>query len=317
MQHRFRFGVINEQIPAPADWFAKVRQIEQLGYSTLLIRDHFIADVFGDQLGPIAALASAAAVTTTLRVGTLVFDNDYRHPALLAKECATIDYLSGGRFELGIGAGWLRAEYAQAGMPFETAGARIDRFEEGLLVIKGTWASEPLTFTGKHYQIKSLNGTPKPIQQPHPPILIGGGQRRMLTLAGREANIVSILTTSVASGAMVQVMSERTPEGVRQKLEWVRAGAGERFPTIELSLIPSIVITDTRRASTEAFIQARGWNGVAVADVWEMPSVLIGSVEQIIADLQQRREEYGFSYYVIGDDMAEQCAPIIAQLAGR
>ncbi len=317
MQHRFRFGVINEQIPAPADWFATVGQIEQLGYATLLIRDHFIADVFGDQLDPIAALAAAAAATTTLRVGTLVFDNDYRHPVLLAKECATIDYLSGGRFELGIGAGWLRAEYDQAGMPFETAGVRIDRFEEGLQVIKGMWADEPLTFTGKHYRIEALNGTPKPLQQPHPPILIGGGQRRMLTLAGREADIVSILTTSVASGAMVQVMSERTPDGVRQKLAWVRAGAGERFPEIELSLIPSIVITDTRRATTEAFIHSRSWDGVSVEDVWAMPSVLIGSVEQIVDELQQRRDEYGFSYYVIGDDMAEQCAPIVARLAGR
>ncbi|MDZ4719234.1 MAG: TIGR03621 family F420-dependent LLM class oxidoreductase [Roseiflexaceae bacterium] len=317
MQHRFRFGVINEQIPAPADWFATVGQIEQLGYATLLIRDHFIADVFGDQLGPIAALAAAAAATTTLRVGTLVFDNDYRHPVLLAKECATIDYLSGGRFELGIGAGWLRAEYDQAGMPFETAGVRIDRFEEGLQVIKGMWADEPLTFTGKHYRIEALNGTPKPLQQPHPPILIGGGQRRMLTLAGREADIVSILTTSVASGAMVQVMSERTPDGVRQKLAWVRAGAGERFPEIELSLIPSIVITDTRRATTEAFIHSRSWDGVSVENVWAMPSVLIGSVEQIVDELQQRRDEYGFSYYVIGDDMAEQCAPIVARLAGR
>src|SRR5689334_15279158 len=183
-QHSFRFGVINEQMLAPAAWYEHVRSIEEYGYDIFLIRDHVVPDFFGDQYGPIAALMAAASTTRRLRVGTMVFDNDYRHPVMLAKECATIDVLSGGRFELGIGAGWLRAEYQQAGMAFEPAGVRIGRLEEALHILKGLWSASPLTFAGEHYRIAALSGMPTPAQQPHPPILIGGGQRRMLTLAG-------------------------------------------------------------------------------------------------------------------------------------
>ncbi|MBL8164495.1 MAG: TIGR03621 family F420-dependent LLM class oxidoreductase, partial [Anaerolineae bacterium] len=194
MTHPFRFGVINEQMKPREDWLAHVRRAETLGYATFLLRDHFVPDFFGDQYAPIAALMAAAAVTQTLRVGTLVIDNDYRHPVILAKEAATLHLLSGGRFELGIGAGWLRSEYEQAGMPYDPAGVRISRLEESLHIIKGLWNSEPVTFSGQHYRIDNIDGFPKPEQ--HLPILIGAGQKRMLTLAGREADIVGILTTS-------------------------------------------------------------------------------------------------------------------------
>jgi probable F420-dependent oxidoreductase len=247
MSHPLRFGVINEQMWAPHEWAAHVRKVEAYGYTTLLIRDHFAPDYFGNQLGPIAALMSAAAATTMLRVGSLVFDNDYRHPVMLAKEAATIDVLSGGRFELGIGAGWLRSEYEQAGMPFEPAGVRISRLEEAIRVIKGVFTEAPLTFTGEHYTIRELNGYPKPAQRPHPPILIGAGKQRMLRLAGREADIVGILTTSVARGTLDDDPMERLAESVAQKVAWVREGAGERFDTIELSLVPTVIVTNERR----------------------------------------------------------------------
>ena len=317
MPRQFRFGVINESMYPAGAWLDHVRAVESLGYDTFLIRDHFVPDFFGDQYAPIVALMAAACATTTLRIGSLVLDNDYRHPVMLAKEAATLDLLSGGRLELGMGAGWLRSEYDRAGMTFDAAGVRIGRLEEALKIIKGLWAPEPLSFTGQHYQIHGLNGMPKPAQQPRPPILIGGGHQRMLTLAGREADSVSFLTTSVATGTLVDDPSERFAAAVQQKIDWVRAGAGARFGAIELSLIPSLLISDRRRQATEQQIAERGWSGIAVEDVWDMPSLPIGSVDQIVDDLLRRRERYGFSYYVVSDARAAEFAPIVARLAGR
>ncbi len=314
--HPFRFGVINETILPTCQWIAHVRRVEERGYATFLIRDHFVPDFFGDQLAPIAALMTAANVTTTLRVGTLVFDNDYRHPVMLAKEMATLDLLSGGRLEPGIGAGWLRSEYEKAGLCYESAGVRISRLEEALPVLKALWSKAPLTFHGKHYSITALEGFPKPAQRPRPPILIGGGKPRMLKLAGREADIVSFLTTSVASGVVEDDPRERLAESVMQKIEWVREGAGERFDQIELSLIPTVVLTDDRHAWAELTIHERGWQDVTVDDVLEMPSLFAGTLDQIIDDMCRRREQYGFSYYVVTDKIMEEFAPIVERLAG-
>ncbi|MFN8483555.1 MAG: TIGR03621 family F420-dependent LLM class oxidoreductase [Anaerolineae bacterium] len=318
MSHRpFRFGVINEALYPREGWLDHVRCVEELGYDTFLLRDHFIPDFFGDQYAPLVALTAAAMRTQRLRVGTLVIDNDYRHPVMLAKEAATLDVLSGGRLELGIGAGWQRGEYAQAGMAFESAGVRISRLEEALKVIKGLWAAEPLTFQGQHYGVAALDGVPKPAQRPHPPILVGAGQSRMLRLAGREADIVSVLTTSVASGTVVDNTAERLPDAVMQKIEWIRQGAGERFGQIELNLIPTVILTDRRRERTEQLIAERGWAGVSVEDMWAMPSVLIGSVEQMVEDVLARRETYGFSYYTVSDSVLDTFAPVVAGLSGK
>lgn len=316
-KHPFRFGVINEQSHHPQTWLDHARRVEDLGYATFLIRDHFVPDYFGDQFAPFSALTAAALATTTLRVGTLVIDNDYRHPVVLAKEAATLDALSGGRLELGLGAGWLRTEYAQAGLSFDTPGARIGRLAESLRVLNGLFADGPFSYEGEHYQISELNGYPKPIQRPRPPVLLGGGQKRMLMLAGREADIVSMLTTSVASGALSDDPTERLAESVRQKIEWVRQGAGERFDQIELNLIPSFVFTDDRQGAAEQLIRTRGWIGVAVEQVLAMPSVFIGTPEQITDDMHARREQYGFSYYVVSDNRMMEFAPIVARLAGR
>jgi probable F420-dependent oxidoreductase len=317
MPRPFRFAVINETVLPAADWLAHARRVEELGYSTFLIRDHFVPDFFGDQLAPFSALTAAAMVTTRLRVGTMVLDNDYRHPVMLAKEAATLDMLSGGRLELGIGAGWLRSEYEQAGMPFERAGTRIDRLEEALTILKGLFSGEPLHHRGAHYTIDGLRGVPLPAQTPQLPILIGGGKRRVLTLAGREANIVGILTSSVASGTLDDGVEERFPAAIDEKIGWIRDGAGDRFPQIELSLIPSVVITDKRRERAAEIISERGWNGVGVDDLLSMPSFLIGTCEQIIEDLLRLRDRFGFTYYVVSDSIQEQFAPVVAELAGR
>jgi probable F420-dependent oxidoreductase len=315
MPRPFRFAVINETMFPAEEWLAHARRVEELGYSTFLIRDHFVSDFFGDQLAPFSALTAAAMATTRLRVGTMVLDNDYRHPVILAKEAATLDMLSGGRLELGLGAGWLRTEYEQAGIEFERAGTRIDRLEESLSILKGLFSGEPVHHEGAHYTIDGLSGYPLPQQRPHPPILIGGGKRRVLTLAGREADIVGILTSSVASGTLEDGVDERLPAAVEQKINWIREGAGERFPQIELSLIPSVIVTDNRRERAAQLIAERGWPGVTVDDVLSMPSFLIGTHEEIIEDLLHRRTRYGFTYYVVSDSMMETFAPVVAELA--
>lgn len=314
--HPFRFGVINERPAAREPWLAQVRQIEEWGYQTFLIRDHVAPDYFGPQFAPFVALMLAAQATTRLRVGTLVIANDFRHPALLAKEVATLDVLSGGRCELGLGAGWLQAEYAQAGMPYDPPGVRIDRLEESIAVLKGLFAEAPLHFSGRHYQVAGLQSFPTPIQRPHPPLLIGAGHPRMLRLAGRAADIVGILTTSVASGRMVDDPLARMAGRVAEQVAWVREGAGARFPALELSLVATVIVTDRRRARTEAWIRERGWQGITVEQVWEMPAVLIGSVDQICDDLRRWRERLGFSYIVVADQSAGEVAPVVARLAG-
>lgn len=312
----FRFGLINERMLAPAAWLDHVRRVEALGYDTLLIRDHLVPDYFGDQYAPLVALAAAAGVTSRLRLGTMVLSNDFRHPALLAKEAATLDALSGGRLELGLGAGWLRAEYDAMGMALDGAGTRIARLEEGVQVLRGLWSGEPLSFAGRHYQTRGLQLAPRPAQRGGPPIFLGGGHERMLTMAGRHASIVGLLTSSVASGELVADPAERTPEAVERKLGWVRAGAGARYAQIELSLIPTVVLADDRRSATEALIAERGWHGLSAEAVWAMPSFFVGDVAQIAADMLARRERYGFTYYVFSDHQAEELAPLVGRLRG-
>jgi probable F420-dependent oxidoreductase len=313
----FRFGIINEHAHTAERWIAHARRAEALGYATFLIRDHLVADFFGDQLAPFTALMAAAAVTRVLRVGTLVIDNDYRHPTVLAKEVATLDLLSNGRFELGIGSGWLRVEYDRAGITFDPPGVRIDRLEESLRVLKGLFAEGPLTFAGKHYTIDGLAGFPKPHQRPHPPILIGAGSPRMLKLAGREANIVGLLGASTRTGTLIDDPSERLAETLVQKLAWVREGAGARFDDLELSTIVTIVPTNDRFAEAEALIARRGWNGITVDQVLDMPTLALGTTDEIAETLRARRERFGLSYIVVSDASMESFAPVVALLAGR
>ena len=313
----FRFGVICEQMQSAEEWVTKARQAEDYGYATFLIRDHFIREPFGDQLAPLIALMAAANATKTLRVGSLVLDNDYRHPVMLAKEAATLDLLSGGRFELGIGAGWLRSEYEQAGMVFEPAGVRVSRLEEAIQVLKGLFAGQPLTFVGDHYTITDLNGFPKPAQRPHPPILVGAGSKRMLGLAAREADIVGILPKALPDGTISEEITERLPATLAQKVEWVRQAAGERFDELELNMVITPLFSEHRRQRAEQLAHERGWSGIAAQDVLDMPSIYIGTPDQIVEDLLRRRERFGFSYFVVSDASMEAFVPVVSRLAGN
>jgi probable F420-dependent oxidoreductase len=309
----FRFGVICEQMQSAEAWVTKARRAEDYGYATFLVRDHFIREPFGDQLAPLIALMAAADATRTLRVGSLVLDNDYRHPVMLAKEAATLDLLSEGRFELGIGAGWLRSEYEQAGMAFESAGVRVSRLEEAIHILKGLWSSQPLTFVGNHYTVTNLNGFPRPFQRPHPPILVGAGSKRMLALAAREVDIVGILPKALPNGTISEEITERLPATMAQKVEWVRQAAGERFHELELNMIITPIFTEQRRQRAEQLALERGWSGITSEAVLGMPSIFIGTPNQIVEDLQRRREQYGFSYIVVSDASMEAFAPIVSR----
>ena len=313
----FRFGVVCETMQSRNEWIAKARRAEENRYATLLLRDHFTKEPFGDQFAPIAALMAAADATTTLRVGSLVFDNDYRHPVLLAKEVATLDVLSGGRVELGLGAGWLDTEYQQAGLPFDPPGIRISRFEEALHILKSLLAGNELTFSGTHYTVTNLRTFPQPVQKPHPPILIGGGGKRMLSLAAQHANSIGIMAGPLRSSVLSTDPAERSAEHMTRKIDWIRQAAGERFDEIELNMVISPIFAENQRQSAERIAHERGWSGLSAEDVLDMPSVFIGTTEQIAEQIYQRRQSYGFSYYVVSDSDMETFAPVVALLAGK
>ncbi|HZD03148.1 MAG TPA: TIGR03621 family F420-dependent LLM class oxidoreductase [Actinomycetes bacterium] len=312
----FRFGVVGESIRSGEQLLATARRAEDLGYSTLVLRDHFVGEPFGDQLAPLVALTAAASATRTLRIGTQVLDNDYRHPVLLAKEAATLDVLSGGRLELGIGAGWLREEYDLAGMPFAAAGVRVSRLEESLEVLKGLFSGSAFTFRGAHYQVNGLASFPRPAQRPHPPMLVGAGSRRMLGIAGRHADIVGILPKALPDGTISGDLSERSPQAVARKVEWVRQAAGERFGAVELSMMVSVIVAPDHWKVAERLAAKWGWVAAAAERVLEMPSLLIGSPDRIAEEMQVRRDRYGFSYYVISDQDVEAFGPVVDRLCG-
>jgi probable F420-dependent oxidoreductase len=308
-RHRFRFGVQEHSAASAVDWREKARRAEALGYSTLYLPDHF-----SDQPGPIAALMAAAAATSTLRVGSLVFDNDYRHPVVLAKEAATLDLLSDGRLDFGLGAGWLASDYEKAGIALDSAGTRIERMEEGLKVIKGLWAGGTFSFSGKHYKVSEMEGTPLPFQKPHPPVLLGGGGRKMLTLAGREADIVNINFDLREGRVNRRLVRTGLASATEEKLGWIREAAGERFDAIELS-VTIFVTTVTDERESMATGMAAGLE-LEAADILAIPHFLIGSVDEIVEDLRTRRDRYGISYVIVPGEVVEAFAPVVEKLAG-
>ncbi len=306
----FRFGVQAHRARSAAEWRERARRIESMGFDALYIPDHF-----DSQFAPFAALTSAAEATKRLRIGTLVLDNDYRHPVVTAKEAATLDVISEGRLDLGLGAGWMVDDYEQSGIRFDSAATRIERLEEAVRIIKGLFTGEPVSFAGKHYEVKGLEGYPMPLQKPHPPILLGGGGRKMLSFAAREADIVHInydLREGRINPTLVKTgLADRTLE----KVGWVEQAAGRRMDHIELAMTVFLAsVTDDREgfaASVAAGIEADS------RDVLEMPHFLIGTVDEIADQLEQRREQYGFSNVVLPGATAEQLHPVVERLAGR
>jgi len=307
--HRFRFGIQLSQPFAGSTWSETARQVEALGYSTLFVPDHF-----GDQLAPLTALAVAAEATTTLRVGALVFDNDYRHPVTLATETATLDLLSGGRVELGLGAGWMRTDYEQSGIAYDPPGVRVDRFAEALEVVTRLFADGPVDFAGEHYTITGLEGLPKPHTPGGPPIIVGGGGKRVLSIAARHADIVGI-NPNLASGAIgAEVVADAMAERVDEKVGWVRDAAGGRFDDLELNVLSFLSTVTDDPAGLAAGVAEMF--GASAEEVLATPSVVAGTVAGICDTLIERRNRWGFSYYVFQADSAVTMAPVVAALAG-
>jgi probable F420-dependent oxidoreductase len=306
----FRFGLTSVGAATGADWKAKALRFEAAGFSTLLVPDHFI-----EQMATIPALAAAAAYTSELRVGSVVCNNDFRHPILLAKEAATIDMLSGGRFELGIGAGWLKSEYDAIGLTFDEPGIRVARLEEAVKAIKAYYMEETVHFTGKYYTVNGEQGLekiPAPVQQPHPPILIGGGGKRMLEIAAREADIVGIALKTNAFGSGPDPADIATTLG--QKLSWIQKAAGERFEGLELHIQTwAVVVTDDRE---QAALQLGKQFPLPPEILLNLPYLLIGTVEEIAEQLEGFRESYGISYYSVFEQYLDAFAPVVGRLAG-
>lgn len=299
MPHPFRFGVQISALPTNG-WQASARHIEALGYSTLFVPDHF-----GTQWDPTTALAAIAAVTERLNVGTLVYDVDYRHPVIFAKAAATLHLISGGRHEFGIGAGWMETDYVEAGIPCDRPGVRIDRLEEAMQIILSMWENERTSFTGKHYTIREIAQAAKLGDGGRPPVLIGGGGKRLLSLAGRYADIVGI-NPSMTEGRITRATpADSAPERVREKVGWVRAAAeraGRNADEIEFNSLTFVVaINDDVRALRESLAKS---SGMTVEQVADCPLFLTGSASEIRDTLQKRREETGISYIVIqgGDE---------------
>jgi len=294
MQRPFRFGVVTAYATSRTAWVTTARRVEELGYSTLLMPDRTNAGV----LAPFSALAVAAGATTKLRVGSYVFANDLRHPVILAREAATLDLLSDGRFEPGLGSGVGPSDFQQMGIPFADAGTRVGHLTEAVQIIKQLFTEETVNYAGKYYTLTDMKGYPRPAQKPYPPILIAGAGERMLKLAAREANIIAIGSKISAQGR------DPSDPTLEQKIAWITEAAGERFADLELSqTIFDLEITD----SASALAPQRGW---------QIPKRPF-TTEQAVEHLLEERNRYGFSYLQVSEGQMENFAPVVAGLAGR
>jgi probable F420-dependent oxidoreductase len=309
----FQFLADVGAIVSGAELAQRSRQAEQMGYHGLVVPDHLLG-----QLSPVVAMATAAAATTTLRVSAFVHNNDLRHPAVLAQDLASIDVLSGGRVDIAIGAGWNQPEYDAIGLAFDPTPVRQARLAEAVTVLKGMFAGEPFSFTGEHYTITDYAAQPVPAQRPHPPFFIGGGGRRTLTLAGREADIVG-LAPRIRSNARVDAPS-LTLAATREKIEWVREAAGERFEDLQLNIYPSgwaPTITDDLHGEARRVIdRVRSRTGVELTEdeVIDSPHVFIGSVDRLVEKFLQLREELGICSVLLGE--IGELTPVLERLAG-
>ncbi len=307
----FRFGINARDARSRAEWQDKARKIEALGYSVLLVPDHLAA-----MLSTIPAVVSAADATASLRIGTNVLNNDLRHPVLLAREAATIDMLTDGRLELGLGAGYVRAEYDQAGLRFDRGGIRVGRLAESVTIIKGLLGGGEVTFAGEHYRVTGHKIYPLPVQQPHPPIIIGGNGLRLLALAAKEANTVNLTGITFTQGGTVHDMSGWKVAGIDERMRVVREAAGPRFDRLELSAqIQRVIVTENRRGTAEEL--QKTWKQLSVEEILEAPFVLLGTVDEMVEALQARRDRWGISFFVTFEQFLETLAPVVARLAGK
>jgi probable F420-dependent oxidoreductase len=314
-----RFGTGGGRGSDPIQLITLARRAEEIGYATFGMADHFMT-----ALAPLLALQAVADATKKVRLTQVVLAQDFRHPAVLAKELATLDVLSGGRLEVGLGAGWMRSEFEQAGIRFDKASVRIERLEEAVLVLKGLFADEPLNFAGRHFTIRALDGTPKPVQRPGPPIMIGGGGPRLLAAAARRADIIQVLPGAIR-GDMALDPASCTATSYREKVDWIRDAAGARFGDIELgALLLNVTITDDPDRALDEFIERFApsagpgrTGGPMREELLASPVIAIGSVEQVCDKLRETRDQFGFSYFARPPDASlESLAPVIERLTG-
>ena len=307
----FRFGMNVRHAASRAEWVDKARKVEDLGYSSLTLPDHL-----ADMLAPIPAVVSAAEATKRLRVGTNVLNNDLRHPVLVAREAATVDLLTDGRLDLGLGAGHMQSEYDQAGLRFDPGATRVERLGEAVTVIKSLLRGEQVTFVGRHYRVTGHAIHPLPVQRPHPPILIGGNGRRILTLAAKEADIVGLSGITFRAGGKEPDLSAWKTAAVDERVRLVREAAGDRYDRLELSaLVQRVIVTDNPRQAAEEL--AKRWPQLSAEEILESPYALIGTVDHLVEELQRRRERWGISYYVTFEPYMDAFAPVVARLTGR
>jgi probable F420-dependent oxidoreductase len=260
-------------------------------------------------------MAVALEATESIRVGCRVLCNDYRHPVILAKEVATLDLFSEGRVEMGLGAGWLANEYEAAGIPFDSPGTRIARLEEAIAVIKAHMGDGTIDHAGTYYNVSGFEGVPKPVQRPHPPIMIGGGSPKILRLAGREAQIVSLNFDNSSGVIGPQGVQRSTAEATAEKMGWIREGAGDRFDDLEIEIGAYFtVVTDHVQKTAEAMAPMFG---LSTEQMLELPHALIGTVDGICEELERRREAYGISYVTVNDANAVPFAPVVERLSGK
>lgn len=319
----FRFSVQAFQATSAGEWTDTARQAEDLGYATLFTTDHYfgpgaIAEQSGHRpvdVAPLAASMAAAAVTTSLRVGCRVFCIDYHHPVVLAKELATLDLLSGGRLEVGLGAGWVAAEYEGLGIPMDRPGVRIARLEQVADLIKQHWRGADLDIDSSHVHASGFAGRPLPAQQPHPPILIGGGSPKVLRLAGTVADIVSINFNNAAGKLGASSVSSSAADATAQKIGWIKEGAGARFGEIELEIGAYFVaIRDDFQNAAESM--ARRF-GIPTQELLDHPHALMGSVDAVCERLERLRQEFGISYINVAQRNMTEFGPVVARMAGR
>lgn len=305
---RFRFGV---EMMGPFDgmtWVDSVRELESLGYSTMFAPDHL-----DEGYGPITAMATAAAATTELHIATAVFAADFRHPAVLARELASIDQLSEGRLEVGIGAGYQLADYSGSGIQMDSPGVRVDRLIEHVSVLKGLWADGPFDFDGDHYQIRALDGSPTPYRPGGPPIFVAGGGERLLTFAATNADIVGVNPSLPTSEARAASAPNALPRSIDEKLAWIRAAAGPRFDDLEIhGWLRYAQVTDCAHDLAEKLTDTFK---VGPEEILQSPVVLVGTVSEIVERLHERRERWGYSYFTIQQPAAREFAPVLARLA--
>ena len=308
MTRPFRFGIQLRNAPDGPQWRALARKAEALGYSTLFLPDHF-----EDAWSPTVPLTVAAEATTTLKVGALVYDNDYRHPLVLARDMAMLDVFSEGRVEFGLGAGWMTTDYEQSGIPLDAPAVRIDRMAEGLEIFRQLWTQEKVSFTGAHYQLADAQCHPRPFTPGGPPVIVGGGGKRVLSIAAKYASIIGVNPELTSGQAGVEAAKTAVADRYLKRIEWIREAAGSRFNDIELQVLCRIEKVHPDRESFARDLAP--FFGLSPEEALKMPIVLVGTVDQICADLIERRETYGFSYIVVHD--MDEFAPIVERLNGN